>query len=362
MMPPDGPSVLPETGLIEASPVSDGCVPKPEDCTNGVDDDCDGLTDCADPQCTTMGFQCAPPWPSGWTPVALYDSYTATGYPAIPPCSSDPAYGNLLAFSYYTPIPTAASCTFTCGNIDLTGATCSDPVLTTASSGCPSAPATSCTTNNVSVASIGTTCTNYSACQGGINGVNIATSSSYTGGATCGAPSTTKTIPTWDSTKGWAGAGRVCGPTNPPSTHSGAAAGCSTGEYCLKVPANGLACITSPGQQACPASSLYSSEHKYNSTGTDARSCDFSSATCTPSGTTCSESVSVYNNSGCTGMPAILTNAKTCYSGTPLNYVTAESAQATLTPSGGTCAQGGAGVVTGSITPGGTQTTVCCVP
>jgi hypothetical protein len=375
MMPPDGPSTLPESGPIEASAVPDSCVPMPEDCTNGIDDNCNGLIDCADPACTGMGFQCAPPWPTGWGPVALYDSFMTSGpTPPTPQCGTgDSAYANLVAVGYYTPVPTTPTCACSCGSISLSGATCSDPVLTTASSGCPSAPSSSCTTNNVSVATIGTTCTDYTACQNGINGVNIATNAAYVGGAACGMPNGTGSVPAWNSTTGWAGAGRVCGPTKVPSTLTGLAAGCAQAGYsCLKIPANGLVCISDASQQSCPGgASLYTVAHTYNSTGVDSRSCNYASCGCTPytSGITCTETVSVYNGSGCTGTAAAtLSNiaseagAPTCYSGSPINLGTAESAQATLTPKGGHCALGGTATVSGGITPGGTQTTVCCVP
>jgi hypothetical protein len=374
MMPPDGPSMLPETGPVEASAVPDGCVPMPEDCTNGIDDNCNGLIDCADPQCTATGFSCAPAWPSGWAPVALYDSFVAGGpTPSTPQCNTgDPAYTNLVAVGYYAPIAptTAPTCTCGCGNLSLASATCSDPVLTTASSGCPGIPAPACS-GSVSETAIGTTCTNFMACQNGINGLNLATSSTYTGGASCGTPITTKSVPAWDSVRGWAGAGRVCGPTKAPSTLLGAAAGCPSGDYCLKVPANGLVCITDSTQQSCPTNSLYTRPHTYGSTATDNRTCDFSGCACNvySSSITCKETVSVYNGSGCSGTAAAtLTNlasdggTPTCYSGGPINLGTAESAQATLVPSGGHCVQAGSGSATGSITPSGTQTTVCCVP
>ena len=68
---------------IEASPV-DGCkATGPEKCTNGVDDDCNGLTDCADPACQTQGYACAAPAPGGWDFVA----FDATRRPAARPGS-----------------------------------------------------------------------------------------------------------------------------------------------------------------------------------------------------------------------------------------------------------------------------------
>src|SRR5262249_44339774 len=44
---------------------SDSCSAT-ENCTNGVDDDCDGLVDCADPACGQQGYACVPPVPAGW--------------------------------------------------------------------------------------------------------------------------------------------------------------------------------------------------------------------------------------------------------------------------------------------------------
>lgn len=39
--------------------------PQPERCDNGIDDDGNGLTDCADPACTE-GYRCLPAAPKGW--------------------------------------------------------------------------------------------------------------------------------------------------------------------------------------------------------------------------------------------------------------------------------------------------------
>lgn len=69
----------PESGVQDAAhdgafDASDACIPTgPEDCTNGVDDDCNGLTDCEDPACQAQGFACAPNAPPGWTLVAYFD-------------------------------------------------------------------------------------------------------------------------------------------------------------------------------------------------------------------------------------------------------------------------------------------------
>jgi hypothetical protein len=358
MAPPDGPSMLPETGPIEASAVPDSCVPMPENCTNGVDDDCNGLIDCADPTCMTRGYACVPEWPSGWTPVALYDTLQAGGpAPTIPSCTTgDTAYDNLLAFGYYNPVPTAATCSCSaCGSPS--GITCSDPTVGTGSSvGCATgAPA-----------SIGTSCTSFSPVQtGGVNGISLVATSAPSGGGTCADSTSTQTIPTWEptSTSSWEGAGRVCGAETAPSTLQGAAAGCPSEDYCLLAPTNGLVCIYNSSQQTCPSSTLYTGQHTYSTSGTDNRTCT-GSCTCTPdtTGVTCSSTVDVYNGGTCTGSVVTLTDTSPCNSGNPPNWGDPMSGQATLTPSGGSCTLSSSYALTGSIVPGGTQTTVCCIP
>ena len=55
----------------DSAPPRDACTPQAnEDCTNGVDDDCDGLVDCADPGCGPQ-YECVPAIPTGWTAAAL---------------------------------------------------------------------------------------------------------------------------------------------------------------------------------------------------------------------------------------------------------------------------------------------------
>ena len=56
-----------------------------EDCLNGVDDDGDELSDCADPDCGAQGFQCVSAPPSGWSgPHALW-----VGSPPHAPCPAN---------------------------------------------------------------------------------------------------------------------------------------------------------------------------------------------------------------------------------------------------------------------------------
>lgn len=53
-----------------------------ESCSNGIDDDGDGLVDCADPNCSDDGWQCVPAVPSPWLgPVAFWSGESAEAFP-----------------------------------------------------------------------------------------------------------------------------------------------------------------------------------------------------------------------------------------------------------------------------------------
>lgn len=53
---------------------ADACDAAVEDCTNGLDDNCNGLVDCADPECASQGFACTPAVPVGWSLVAYVEN------------------------------------------------------------------------------------------------------------------------------------------------------------------------------------------------------------------------------------------------------------------------------------------------
>ena len=55
-----------------------------EDCTNGIDDNGDGLIDCADPYCATVGYACVGAAPAGWIgPLAFHEGPDG----ALPACA-----------------------------------------------------------------------------------------------------------------------------------------------------------------------------------------------------------------------------------------------------------------------------------
>src|SRR5690349_18294984 len=65
--PADGPNDAPSDVICVKS---NGGV---EDCDDGLDNDCNGKTDCADTACTAL-YQCIPTPPVGWTLTAESDN------------------------------------------------------------------------------------------------------------------------------------------------------------------------------------------------------------------------------------------------------------------------------------------------
>ncbi|MGA7121295.1 MAG: hypothetical protein WBY94_14420, partial [Polyangiaceae bacterium] len=55
-----------------------------ENCTNGIDDNCDGLVDCAEPSCQTAGYACVGAAPAGWSGPDLF--WTGAAGATAPAC------------------------------------------------------------------------------------------------------------------------------------------------------------------------------------------------------------------------------------------------------------------------------------
>ncbi len=89
----DGMSVEVDTGADVTDDVTvDECVrvAAVENCENGIDDDCNGLTDCAD-LTACSGYNCAASAPSAWLgPVALWDAAAGQTPPPCPPGYGQP--------------------------------------------------------------------------------------------------------------------------------------------------------------------------------------------------------------------------------------------------------------------------------
>jgi len=116
-----------DTGAVAAldstpPPVFDGCTYLgPENCTNGIDDDCNGQTDCSDPACAPA-FKCTASPPSGWFgPGTVFEAVSGTTPPG---CSG--AFPNDSFDLHASPTSPPGGCTCACGNP--TGA-CSAPTI-----------------------------------------------------------------------------------------------------------------------------------------------------------------------------------------------------------------------------------------
>ncbi|HEY5241383.1 MAG TPA: hypothetical protein VIJ22_07955, partial [Polyangiaceae bacterium] len=317
----------------DAAGAGDGCKPT-EDCTNGIDDDCNGLVDCADPGCTTAGFACtAGPVPSGWTLVA----YSATTRPVCPN-----SYGVETAI-VGSPAGAADACGCTCSGGP---AVCAG---TASYSGYPNACTTGATqvnlgVNNGSCGAVGTTVTagdyyqlyfasTAVAQQGACSGTGKITSApapTFNAGATCASPSQL-------------GAGCTAGVCAPP-----------TGSVFA-------ACVAHAGSVACPTFGF--TQQVLVSTGSpgyvDMRACG---ACPCATGLTCGtvSNVALFSNGTCAGGAAYNINTGCQLPTTSASIGSYEVAYAVSGDA--TCQPTGSSPPTGSVTLDSNVETICCAP
>lgn len=295
-----------------------------EDCTNGKDDDGDGLTDCADPDCGAAGYACVAAPPDGWTgPVALHEAPFAD---SVPPCPD--RYPDVEYQGDTGPDAAAATCDeCACAAAEIS---CSvDLELFTnwkcKGGGTMSAPVTS----------------------GSCVGLDASATSLHLGKPTmttqaC-APSGGKAIipALVRSTRGI-----VCGATR----RSG---GCEAGNICAPLPAapfHEAHCISKKGATSCPSS--YPDQHRLE-TVSDDRGC--SPCACSaPASAPCAATTTLFDDAACGVQIASLPNDDTCVTSMPASAMVAISGggTATCTPKGGT--------PSGAVTPT-TQETICCM-
>jgi hypothetical protein len=261
---------------IAPSP-ADGCVPAgKENCVNGLDDDCNGLTDCEDPACTSQGYACVGAPPSTWT-VAPFNATSRPGCPAALPAQD---------------------------NVDV------DPLnlagVSTCGCNCAVAGAPSCVAGDI-VTRYGpdNTCdgeggagtpVNYPTADGGCTaqGLFVAPFVFAEGpppsGGSC-TPEGSVIVPSTGATQG-----QLCGG----ETMFGA--GCGAAQVCALVPSGYTSCILHEGQVSCP-SGVYSTPH-FVGTLDDTRGC--TACTCnTPTGECTPGTWAFFANPNCAGAPSI---------------------------------------------------------
>lgn len=315
-----------------------GGIPGTEDCTNGVDDNGNGLVDCEDPECT-VGFACTAPVPTGWAgPVAFY-----SGSAAPPSCSGSGGFPTLAAdggngVSASPAICSACSCSTAQGVV------------------CPVAQIT-LFSNSTCNGTGGTLTLPADVCQSYVSLSEIRSirwTSSNPAGGSCnpGAPS-----PPVLPEPVWAQRGRACGG----ATQGG---GCGGGACVARpsAPFKALACIGRVGDHTCPAG--FPTKSQFSAGVNDTRDC--SGCTCgAPSGASCSGSLTLGSNATCSADVATLNAPGQCASVGPdpspptPPYLESRSARYNQGPaSTATCAPGG-GQPTGGVTAG-TTVTICC--
>jgi hypothetical protein len=310
-----------------------------EDCLDGVDNDDDGLVDCADPVCQP-DHECVPlpPVPSSWTGYYILDTQL---FPAEPPPLCPDGENPEILFEG----PGAPARCSACG-CDAPGGSCTHPEMglwtnTSSCSGIPDyalAPADgNCHGFPVNC---GSTCSSDQRVQ-------ITQSSTLSGASSCAPSGGAATLtPLWNSEH------HACGM---PVRGGG---GCDTGMACVsKGESFGGACVRRDGDEMCPTE--WQQVVAYQSAD-DTRDC--SACTCDASGVACTGGSFVVSDDGsCNGgsTPDVTVSGTSCVSVQQhLDGFTA-SYQANAGTVTGSCVPDG-GAPVGGVTPHG-PVTFCCL-
>jgi hypothetical protein len=317
--------------VVEAAP-TDGCIPKgPENCANGIDDDCNGSTDCADPACMTQGYACvsAPP-ATGWDFVP-FNAMSQSGCPA-------PLKAHDVDID---PVNLSSPAVCNCACDVATPPTCETGNITSSYGNGVNA----CTMPAMAIAANGGGCNAQSLT---VEPFVMSAQPPPTGG-TC-APMSSTTVPPVGG-----GNGEYC------TGETTFGAGCSAGQVCALLPPGFTACIHHGGANMACTTPGYVSQVAVG-TVMDNRGCTGNctcgggpTATCTPG------SWDFYASPDCSGaVGAVITTNGTC--APPSATGTFMSNRFTSTPTAGTVT---CGAPTASPMPSGNATlagadTLCC--
>jgi len=315
-----GDSSAGDGGVVTQGPCS--TTKGPEICDDGIDNDCNGLTDCSDPACL-VGYECSPTIPAGWTPVAYNSGSPSASCPSGYPTAVDVKRAPSSNTCSCTCSPTNGSCgagsvSFTPGSMFACNASAVSLPALDGACGTPPSP--------ISV--------------GGLAQVKITPPASPT--SCSGTPGTT--LPPMEDRRYCAGptrAGIGC-------TKSGACVPRTSGSY--------DGCIMKDGVQTCPSG--YSNTRRVGTAPTDTRACG-GSCTCSPS--SCGGKLELYSSANCSGGKALEHSANDkCESGGNVLGVTGNSYKY-VAGSGNGCSATTLTPITGSITFG-SEKTICCPP
>lgn len=334
----------------DAAPMIDAPRAAEANCFDGVDDNGDGLADCADPTCADVAT-CVAEVPAGW---AGYD-HLFDGSGSTPSCAAPFTQTISPGGSGLTAEP--ASCgACSCGapggqTCDLPDAlivqdsTCGNLPVSFAQLAVPAAWDGTCTGDDYAPSV--TTC--------GVNGTSPCAVSLtvappvVTGGACVALPGSASVGAAVFASTGVACEGAPHG------------SGCSGTDVCQPRPAAPFepgVCIHHDGDVDCPAGA-FTARHVFFTAIADTRQC--TACTCgQPTGATCAAQISVYSTpTGCTTTPVAQVAAGDCVNLTGNPQVATRKATI-APPTGGSCAASG-GAPTGAATGTG-ATTYCCIP
>jgi hypothetical protein len=316
-----------------------GC--KPESCLNGMDDDCDGLVDCADPNCFA-GFTCTPDAPADWQgPVALYQG---PGDSAAPSCGMSGGYPLFEADGFDGLSAAPAMCPG-CGCSDPKGVACD--IAQEQFFG-----------NNQCAGGGGTLTIAANVCQAFVSlsdPLGVAWSAAPPSGGVC----LTKTMGTpVVPPVGWANRARAC--DGEPD-----GGGCGP-NLCVPRPAGNFQktlCIVHGGDVPCPGGA-YGKRSLYYQGVADSRGC--TDCECgPPKGMTCTGTLQLWDDTQCQSNTTTLTSVGQCGAlmpdptPPPAPYKTLRSTKYTPGAAiGGSCTSTPS-VATGEVKPAA-PITICC--
>jgi hypothetical protein len=341
--------------VLDARPdTSDACIDSgTEDCTNGIDDNCDGKIDCADPICQAASYTCVPPPPSGtlgWTgPVAMATVSNPMTPPACPTSYAPALTGDPMS-GFNAPAAICGSCSCT-GS----GQVCSLNALIYKDTSCSSGSAC-----GSAVAAPSGQCVALPSCGIGTSfSINLPVPT-ISGGSCVGGTGTTTLPPvTWTTTA------RVCSYQGPPDM-----GGCTNSNQCLRAPSGSFGarlCVyttTVPPPTSCPAPYNGMSPSTFYQGATEGRSCSACSCTTTtPTGGSCSGSVAVSSACGAASVNYTLGTTTGTPPGCSGGLTLAQSPafiQGTYAVTPGSCSVQTNATSMGAAMPSG-PVTVCCM-
>jgi hypothetical protein len=296
----------------------------PEVCTNGVDDDGNGKTDCADPACA--GYGCVPAAPGGWSgPIALYD-----GDPkAVPPC---PAEHPITAYQGHAALLQQPA---TCG-----ACLCATPQVSCTPGTLTFTGDTACATAQGSAVQPAPGQCGGVVPPAGTKGYTAAAATAVAG--QCAPSGGAKTLPPAT----WGRAGLAC-------LGGGLGGGCAPGTFCSGTPVAPFVpalCIYRSGDVACPAG--FADKHLFVDTVVDTRDCG--ACTCGAPRVGCDATTQLYAGAACAGQALDVVDDGSC----TMAAGSVASIKVVVSTTGG-CPPGG-GQPTGSLAEGSQKTTACC--